>query len=116
MKRMNEVQPVFGGGAKDERQAEDVGQVELEIEEPHEARRPHQAEGQRQQSRQRLAHAAQHGEGQRAHHDDGVERALLLGALHQANGLVGDERCAGDVVIDRTGIGDEALGALAVPG
>ena len=44
----DEVEAGLGGGAQDQRQAEDVAQVELEIEEAHQPDRPHQAERQRQ--------------------------------------------------------------------
>ena len=111
----DDVETELGGRAENERDPEDVAEVQLDVEEPHEAGRPRHAERQRRQREQRLADPPQHEEREHTDENDRVHRSLLVGALHQPDRLMGDHRRARDLGIHRAHVVDETRGPVAVP-
>src|SRR5207245_6389148 len=72
-------------------------------------------ERQGQEREQDLARASQHERGHERDEQDRVDRPVLVGALHETDGLERDDRGPRNLGVHRPELGDEAERTLAVP-
>ena len=112
---MHDVHAVVDGNAEDERDTDQVGGIEFDPQQPHEAECLGHAEGQWQRREQRVFDAAEvepeHGED----HDQRIECRLFVAPFHFERGLVGLQRVARRPRVDAPHVLHETLERFEIP-
>src|SRR5262249_6045230 len=110
-----DIEAVLGGGPDDEGKSPDVGEVELETDQPHQTQRPQDAQSHRGQGQRAGPSRFQDYEGDGADHHERVEGALEVPARNEMAALDVCDGRRGHVGIDRAQFFDEAACAGPLP-
>src|SRR5206468_1376865 len=112
---VHQVDTVLHPDTDDQRDRDQVGKIEPQVEEPHQPRSPGHTQAEREHRQQRIPHPAQGKEGHEHDSNERVQPSLDIPLFHRPDRLVANHWRASHVRIDLAQLANELLQRFTVP-